>query len=123
MEALWADKYRPQKLEELDYHNNVSEVLSQLASRDDFPHLLFYGPNGAGKKTRVFCFLNALFGPGVYKLRSEEKTYKLENTSTTLTCWVTYSNYHTEVCPADNGTQDRLVIQKVIKEAASCNNI
>lgn len=36
---------------------------------------------------------------------------------------MTYSNYHTEICPADSGTQDRLVIQKVVKEAASSNNI
>lgn len=70
MDKLWVDKHRPKKLEELQYHLDVSEVLGQLAEKDDFPHLLFYGPNGAGKKTRVYCFLNQVFGPGVYKLKS-----------------------------------------------------
>lgn len=31
--------------------------------------MLFYGPSGAGKKTRIMCTLRALFGPGVEKVR------------------------------------------------------
>lgn len=31
--------------------------------------MLFYGPSGAGKKTRILCTLRALFGPGVEKVR------------------------------------------------------
>ena len=117
------DKYRPRQLGELTYHHNVTEVLSQLATRDDFPHMLFYGPLGAGKKTRVYCFLEAIFGNGVYKLKSEEKVIKLENTSTSVECFVISSNYHLEICPADSENNDRHVVQRVIKEAASNQNI
>lgn len=96
--SLWVDKYRPRALAELDYHPQLSSRLGALvrpylaqpcsrqwtpctaddtsaltwtrqANSADFPHMLFYGPSGAGKKTRIMCTLRALFGPGVEKVR------------------------------------------------------
>jgi len=32
--------------------------------------MLFYGPSGAGKKTRITCVLRQLFGAGVEKVRA-----------------------------------------------------
>ena len=64
----------------------------------DFPHLLVYGPSGAGKKTRVMCILRELYGSGVEKLRIEHSNFttpsnkKLEIVSIS-------SNYHIEVNP------------------------
>jgi len=36
--------------------------LKKLAHANDFPHLLFYGVNGSGKKTRVLAFLHEVYG-------------------------------------------------------------
>ena len=40
----------------------------KLAHTGDFPHILIYGPNGAGKKTRAMAFLREVFGEGVYSV-------------------------------------------------------
>lgn len=66
MDRLWVEKYRPKSLRELDYHKDINEILTKLAQSGDFPHLLFYGPNGAGKKTRIMAFLREVYGNGVY---------------------------------------------------------
>lgn len=67
--SLWVDKHRPRQLSDLHYHTELSERLSALAASSDFPHILFYGPSGAGKKTRIMCVLRELFGPGAEKVR------------------------------------------------------
>ena len=69
--SLWVDKHRPRQLSKLDYHQEQAAHLELLVSGGDFPHLLVYGPPGAGKKTRVMCLLRELYGPGVERLRSD----------------------------------------------------
>ena len=49
------------------YADNIYRDTQQAAS-GDFPHMLFYGPSGAGKKTRIACTLRELFGKGVEKV-------------------------------------------------------
>ena len=67
--SLWVDKHRPLSLDRVDYGKDQAAALSRLAASGDLPHLLFYGPSGAGKKTRVMALLRAIFGSGVEKVR------------------------------------------------------
>lgn len=53
--SLWADKYRPKCLSKLDYHKKQAENLQKLVKNGDFPHLLVYGPPGAGAYIFPFC--------------------------------------------------------------------
>ena len=41
----------------------------QQAECDDFPHIVIYGPTGAGKRTRINCILKAIYGPGASNTR------------------------------------------------------
>jgi replication factor C subunit 3/5 len=71
------DKYRPDSIDTLDYHPEVSRRLKNLAESDDLPHLLVYGPSGGGKKTRIMALLRELYGDNVLKVRLEHKTFQV----------------------------------------------
>lgn len=120
---LWVDKYRPTELSELDYHDEVSDRLASLAQNPAaLPHLFFYGPSGAGKRTRIAALLGALFGPSAHKLRLDQRTFTTP-TNRTVELHMITSNHHVELSPGDAGNNDRFVIQDVLKQLASTKNI
>nr|CAB3265536.1 replication factor C subunit 3-like [Phallusia mammillata] len=118
--SLWVDKYRPKSLAKLDYHLHQAENLKMLVKNGDFPHLLVYGPPGAGKKTRIMCLLKELYGSGVEKLRIEKHMFTTPSNKK-IEIATLASNYHIEVTPSDAGFHDRVVIQELIKTVAQSN--
>jgi hypothetical protein len=38
--------------------------------------MLFYGPSGAGKKTRIMCLLREIFGASVERVKMEHRPFK-----------------------------------------------
>ena len=48
--SLWCDKYRPRNFNELDFGSKQSQQLQRMVKEGDFPHLLIWGSNGAGKE-------------------------------------------------------------------------
>ena len=112
-----SDKYRPKTLEELTIHPDATEILSKISQTNSFPHLLFCGPPGSGKKTRVLAFLRALFQAEIEHLRSEYRTIEVNDKK--IEVLVTSSPYHVEITPADAGNYDRHVISFFLKEVAA----
>ncbi|KAJ1299921.1 hypothetical protein OPQ81_005362 [Rhizoctonia solani] len=105
--ALIVDKHRPRSLDQLTYHPELSERLKSLAQSGDFPHLLVYGPSGAGKKTRIVATLKELFGPGVEKIKIDARVFQ------------TTSNRKLD----DVGNYDRVVVQDLLKEVAQTQQV
>ncbi|ERL92717.1 hypothetical protein D910_10027 [Dendroctonus ponderosae] len=122
MSMLWVDKYRPKELSALDYHIQQAEELKNLVEHSDFPHLLVYGPSGAGKKTRIMCILKELFGPGVERLKMEPITVTTPSNKKVEIMTVN-SNYHIEINPSDVGIYDRVVVMDLIKNIAQTQQI
>ena len=120
---LWVDKHRPRSLKDLSYHENVNKRLVRLAENgSNLPHLLFYGPSGGGKKTRIMALLKEIYGVGVERLRLDKRTFKTP-TKRDVDIHMICSNYHVELNPGSVGLDDRFVIQDVIKEMASNKSI
>ncbi|KAI5713403.1 hypothetical protein M8J75_016123 [Diaphorina citri] len=120
--SLWVDKYRPNNLQKLDFHCKQANHLRNLLKEGDFPHLLFYGPSGAGKKTRIMALLKELYGPGVERLRMEHMSF-LTPSKKKIDIMTTASNYHIEVNPNDAGIYDRVVVMELIKNVAQTNQL
>ncbi|KAL1243702.1 hypothetical protein TSPI_00431 [Trichinella spiralis] len=119
---LWVDKHRPKQLSQLSYHKSLSVRLKYLVAQGDFPHLLFYGPSGAGKKTRIWCTLRELYGAGVEKIRLEHKSIETPSGKKVEIALVS-SNYHIQLNPSDVAIYDRVVIQDVIKHMAQTQQL
>lgn len=120
--ALWVDKHRPQTLDDLDYHKEQAQQLKNLAKQSDFPHLMFFGPSGAGKKTRILCLLRELYGEGVEHIKNE--TFHFTTASNRKMEILTIgSNYHLEINPSDAGIYDRIVVVELIKQIAQSQNL
>ena len=80
---LWVDKHRPKSLDKLTYHPETTARLNSLAAAPhSLPHLLFYGPPGAGKSKScnfvVVC--TYMYGLHVYKYELHEYEYCADKT-------------------------------------------
>ncbi|KAF2076752.1 hypothetical protein CYY_001941 [Polysphondylium violaceum] len=115
---LWIDKYKPSSLDSMDYHLELSQNLKNMITSGDFPHLLVYGPSGAGKKTRIIAILKQIYGPNALKLKIDHRTFKHPSSSKSIQITTISSLYHIEINPGEAGSYDRIVIQTIIKEIA-----
>jgi replication factor C subunit 3/5 len=133
VEMLWLDKYRPHAFSDMKFHSSLNQQLQQLASPDkvqSLPHLLFYGPSGAGKKARVGALLRAVYGPGADKVKVEMRSFKISGGKVVdqgaaadgVELAILSSSFHVEMSPSDVGPfKDRLITQAVVKEMAQSN--
>uniref|UniRef100_A0A914UTR6 Replication factor C subunit 3 n=1 Tax=Plectus sambesii TaxID=2011161 RepID=A0A914UTR6_9BILA len=96
--------------------------MNSAVASGDFPHLLVYGPPGAGKKTRVQCILRELYGAGAERLKIEHKTFQTPSNKRIELSTVA-SNYHIEINPGDVGIYDRIVVQEIVKSMAQTQQV
>lgn len=120
---LWVDQHRPKNLQSLSYHPEITTRLTSLsATPQTLPHLLIYGPSGAGKKTRITALLRALYGASADRLRLDKRVFTTP-TKKTVELSMICSNFHIELNPSEVGLSDRFVVQEVIKEMAANRNL
>ncbi len=62
MFELWAEKYRPKKLDEIIGQKDTIKRLKAFVSKGSIPNMLFAGMQGTGKTSTALCLVNELFG-------------------------------------------------------------
>jgi len=67
--ALWIEKYRPKKLDDIAHQDHVVKALRQTLETANLPHLLFYGPPGTGKTSTILAVARELYGPNLMEKR------------------------------------------------------
>jgi hypothetical protein len=60
--GFWGDKYAPETLEEIDFSHSAMLKMWRLVHDPNFPHALFVGQPGSGKRIRVLCLLRQIYG-------------------------------------------------------------
>jgi len=94
----------------------------KLAKSKKFPHLMFYGQSGVGKKTRILALLYEVFGPKIQKIHSSKQKFEINKQKKTIEISILSSPYHVKFNPSDAGIYDKIIVQDVIKNIASIHS-
>jgi replication factor C small subunit len=62
MLEVWAEKYRPKKLDEVINQTHVVSRVKAFIKEKNIPHMLFAGPAGTGKTTLALVIARELYG-------------------------------------------------------------
>ena len=113
---FFINKYAPKNTSEIIFHKDEVKLLKKMSDDNSIPHIIFYGPEGAGKKTLIKAFLAMLYDDRVNKLC--DSTYKVTGSGNSTTdVVIKQSDYHIVIEP-NNNNFDRYLIQDVVKEYA-----
>ena len=104
------------RLDKTFFHSETYHKLSKLAKDDSIPHIIFYGPEGSGKKTLIKLFLEMIYDKSVHKMT--ETKFNVSGSGNSVTeVLIKQSNYHIVIEP-NNTNFDRYLVQDVVTEYA-----
>lgn len=114
---LLINKYTPNNIDEAYFNKDLLKSLKIISQDESIPHIMFFGPEGSGKKTLVKLFLEMIYDDSTNKLR--ECVYKVVGSGNKVTdVVVLQSDHHIIIEPGGNNF-DKYLLHEIVKEYAS----
>jgi replication factor C subunit 3/5 len=110
------DKYRPEIAEDASFNKEALQKLKIMSTDNSIPHIIFYGPEGCGKKTVIKIFLDMIFGKDSCK--TTNIVYPVVGSGNTCHDIIIKQSKNHIVIEPNNNNFDRYVIQEVVNEYA-----
>lgn len=118
---FFVDKYRPHTKKNSKFHKEILDMLEIMSKDRAIPHIIMYGPDGAGKRTIINIFLGMLFGPNAHN--TKDIPYEIVSCGGKKTTEkVRQSNYHIEINPKSTN-YDRYLIHDIVKGYAKSKSL
>lgn len=118
---MFCNKYAPKNVDEAFFNKNEITKIINMSKDEAIPHIIFYGPEGCGKKTCIQFFLESLYGPKIHKLLPVPYTFN-GSSNVSQTIEVMQSEYHIIIEP-NSVNSDKYLVQEVIKEYAKRTSV
>ncbi len=113
------DLHRPQHLDDFQFQPSVSTLKHFL--QNEIPNMIFYGVEGAGKKSLLYALLRDKYGINTKNIKYISKTLKINSKDIEFPYF--YSNYHVEINISDMSNYARKILPEIIKNIGSTKNI
>lgn len=109
------DKYKPENVYDSFFNNDIINELLVMASHDNMPHIIFFGPQNSGKQVIIDLLLKFIYGENC---KTKKANYEITSSSNKKTIeTITQSEYHIEITP--KGTNyDKYLIQEIVNKYA-----
>ncbi|KAJ9147063.1 hypothetical protein P3X46_029266 [Hevea brasiliensis] len=98
LREFWADKHQPCSLNGFTCHKQEAQLLKQLVSLGNIPHILLKGPSGAGKRSLAMALLYEIFGDACRNISHDLRYFQVqEKREMQVAVPATYSVHHVEL--------------------------
>ncbi|KAJ0041330.1 hypothetical protein Pint_28316 [Pistacia integerrima] len=79
LRQFWVDKHQPNSLNGFTCHKHEAQLLQQLVSEDNYPHILFKGPSGSGKRALAMALLREIYGDTCWNISHDLRCFPAQD--------------------------------------------